>query len=310
MNQLHAIDAEKLEQAEHGQGFIAALDQSGGSTPKALKGYGIDESEYTVDGVRDEVKMYDLVHEMRSRVIKSPEFNGDKIVGAILFEMTMERTIDGLGTAEYLWDKKHVVPFLKCDKGLADEEHGVRLMKPIPNLDALLERAVSHGVFGTKMRSVINHYDELGIRAVVDQQFAIGQQISEHGLVPILEPECTITAPDREESEKFLVEEFKKHLATLDPEVKIMIKISIPVNPHQYDELLEDPHVVRIVALSGGYSREEANEKLKHCKGIIASFSRALLSDIRAQQTDEEFDEAIKGAIDSIYDASVNKELD
>lgn len=307
MNRLHEIDAEKLEQAGHGQGFIAALDQSGGSTPKALKGYGIEEDVYTVNGVRDEAKMFDLVHEMRTRVIKSPEFNGQKIMGAILFEMTMDRTIEGLGTAEYLWEKKHVVPFLKCDKGLADEEHGVRLMKPIPNLDALLERAVSHGVFGTKMRSVINHFDEQGIKAIVDQQFAIGEQIAEHGLVPILEPECTITAPDREKSEQLMTEEFKKHLATLDPEVKIMIKIAIPVNPHQYDELLNDPHVVRIVALSGGYSRDEANEKLKKCPGIIASFSRALLADLRAQQTEEEFDGAIKAAIDSIFDASVNK---
>lgn len=304
---LHEINAEKLEHAAHAKGFIAALDQSGGSTPKALKGYGIDSSAFTENGVQNNAKMFDLVHEMRTRVIKAPEFNGERIMGAILFEMTMERTIDGLGTAEYLWTKKHVVPFLKVDKGLADEENGVRLMKPIPDLDETSEKAVKHGVFGTKMRSVINKYDEKGIKAIVEQQFELGKQIASHGLVPILEPECTITAPDREKSEQLLLEEFKRHLATLDPEVKLMFKISIPVNPHQYDEILNDPHVVRVVALSGGFSREEANEKLKHCPGIIASFSRALLQDLRATQSDKEFNDAIRTAIDSIYDASVNK---
>lgn len=307
MNLLHPIDPAKLEQAGHGNGFIAALDQSGGSTPKALKGYGVDESMYTKDGVRDDQKMFDLVHEMRTRVIKSPEFNGEKIMGAILFEQTMDRTIDGQGTAEYLWNVKHVVPFLKCDKGLAEEEHGVCLMKPIPHLDDLLERAVSHGVFGTKMRSVINHFDEIGIRAVVDQQFAVGLQIAEHGLVPILEPETTITAPDREKSEALMHQLFVQHIKELPEGCKIMIKVSIPVNPHLWDDLIGNEHVVRIVALSGGYSRDEANEKLKHCKGVIASFSRALLEDLRYQQTEEEFDAAIKAAIDSIYDASVNK---
>ncbi len=310
MKLLHQIDPEKLEQAGHGQGFIAALDQSGGSTPKALKGYGIDEVAFTVNGVRDDKKMFDLVHEMRTRVIKSPEFNGQRIMGAILFEQTMERTIDGLGTAEFLWQKKHVVPFLKCDKGLADEEHGVRLMKPIPHLDDTLEKAVSHGVFGTKMRSVVNHYDEVGIRAIVDQQFAVGLQIAEHGLVPILEPETTITAPDRAQSEKLLHDLFVEKIAKLPEGALIMIKISIPVDNHLWDDLIDNPHVVRIVALSGGYSRDEANAKLKHCKGIIASFSRALLQDLRAQQTDAQFDASIKSAIDSIYDASVNKVAD
>lgn len=310
MKLLHPIDPAKLEQAGHGQGFIAALDQSGGSTPKALKGYGVDESMYTVDGVRDDAKMFDLVHEMRTRVIKSPEFNGEKIMGAILFEQTMDRTIDGKGTAEYLWEEKHVVPFLKCDKGLAEEERGVRLMKPIPHLDETLERAVSHGVFGTKMRSVIDHFDEIGIRAVVDQQFAIGLQICEHGLVPILEPETTITSPDREKSEALLHDLFVQKIKELPEDAKIMIKISIPVNPHLWDDLIGNEHVVRIVALSGGYTRDEANEKLKHCKGVIASFSRALLEELRYQQTEEEFDAAIKTAIDSIYDASVNKIAD
>lgn len=307
MQLLHPIDKEKLEQAGHGQGFIAALDQSGGSTPKALKGYGVDESMYTVNGVRDDAKMFDLVHEMRTRVIKSPEFNGSKIMGAILFEQTMERTIDGLGTAEYLWQKKHVVPFLKCDKGLAPEEHGVQLMKPIPHLDETLEKAVSHGVFGTKMRSVIGHFDEVGIRAIVDQQFAVGMQIAEHGLVPILEPETTITAPDREKSEQLLHDLFVEHINALPEGALIMIKVSIPANPHLWDDLINNEHVVRIVALSGGFSRDVANEKLKHCKGVIASFSRALLANLRYQQTDAEFDAAIKEAIDSIYDASVNK---
>lgn len=310
MNLLHPIDPAKLEQAGHGNGFIAALDQSGGSTPKALRGYGVEESMYTKDGVRDDAKMFDLVHEMRTRVIKSPEFTGEKIMGAILFEQTMDRTIDGQGTAEYLWNVKHVVPFLKCDKGLAEEEHGVCLMKPIPHLDDLLERAVSHGVFGTKMRSVINHFDEIGIRAIVDQQFAVGLQICEHGLVPILEPETTITAPDREKSEALLHDLFVQKIAELPEGCKIMIKISIPANPHLWDDLIGNEHVVRIVALSGGYSRDEANEKLKHCNGIIASFSRALLENLRYQQTEAEFDASIKEAIDSIYDASVNKIAD
>lgn len=307
MKTLHQIDANKLEQAGHGLGFIAALDQSGGSTPKALKGYGVEEDVYTINGVRDDAKMFDLVHEMRTRVIKSPEFTGEKIMGAILFEQTMERTIDGLGTAEYLWEKKHVVPFLKCDKGLAPEEHGVQLMKPIPHLDETLERAVAHGVFGTKMRSVISHFDEVGIRAVVDQQFAIGHQIAEHGLVPIIEPETTITSPDREQSEQLLHDLVVEHINQLEDGELIMLKVSLPVNPHLWDDVLDNEHVVRVVALSGGFSLEEANEKLKHCHGVIASFSRALLANLRYQQTEEEFNAAIKEAIDSIFDASVNK---
>ena len=307
MKYLHKINEEMLKQAHESKGFIAALDQSGGSTPKALKGYGVDESMYTVNGVKDEKKMFDLVHEMRTRVIKSKEFNGDKIMGAILFEMTMERTIDGLGTAEYLWTKKHVVPFLKCDKGLLPEANGVCLMKEIPGLDETLEEAVKHGVFGTKMRSVINHYNEKGIEDVVNQQFEVGMKIVHHGLVPILEPETTITASDRAKSEQLLHDLFKKKINELEDGVKIMIKISIPLNPHLYDDLIDNEHVVRIVALSGGYPRDEANKLLKHCKGMIASFSRALLEELRYQQTDKEFDASIKEAIDSIYDASVNK---
>lgn len=309
MNFSHPIDQQMLEQARNGKGFIAALDQSGGSTPKALREYGVEESAYTTDGKKDDQKMFDLVHQMRTRVITSDEFNVEKIMGSILFEDTMDRTIDGLGSAEYLWQRKHIVPFLKCDKGLAPQESGVQLMKPIPGLDKTLERAVSHGVFGTKMRSVIHQFDEAGIRAIVDQQFDIGLQIAKHGLVPILEPECNINADDREKSERFLLSEFKRHLAQVDDELKIMVKISIPVNPHQYDELLDDPHIVRVVALSGGYERDEANEKLSQCPGIIASFSRALLQDLNAAQSDSEFNGALKVAVDSIYQASVHKNL-
>ena len=309
MELLHKIDEEKLVQAKNGQGFIAALDQSGGSTPKALLGYGVDESFYTVNGVKDEGKMFDLVHEMRTRVIKSPEFNGKKIMGAILFEQTMERKIDGLYTSEYLWNVKHVVPFLKCDKGLEEEHNGVRLMKDIPNLDETLEKAVKHGVFGTKMRSVINHYSEEGIKAVADQQFKVGLQIARHGLVPILEPETTITSEDREKSEQLLHDLFIEYLNKLDDNVKIMIKVSIPVNPHLYDDIITNPHVVRVVALSGGYSQEVANEKLKHIKGLIASFSRALLENLKYQQSEEEFNKTIGKSIDNIYSASVDKVL-
>jgi len=307
MKRVHNIDAAKLQQASQAKGFIAALDQSGGSTPKALKGYGIEPYDYTKNGIQKDSIMFDLVHQMRTRIIKAPAFNGDKIMGAILFEMTMDRTVDNMGTAEYLWNQKQVVPFLKVDKGLADETDGVRLMKPIPGLDETLEKAISHGVFGTKMRSVINSYNEKGIKDIVEQQFELAKQIASHGLVPILEPECTITAPDREKSEKLLLKEFQSHLATLDQDMKLMFKISIPVNPHQYDEILNDVHVVRVVALSGGYSREEANKKLKRCNGIIASFSRALLQDLRVSQSDSEFNEALKSAINSIYDASVHK---
>lgn len=307
MDFLHPIDPEKLKQAQTGNGFIAALDQSGGSTPKALKEYGVEPSAYTVNGQQDDQKMFELVHDMRARVATAPAFNGDKVMGAILFEDTMDRTIEGLGSAEYLWQRKHIVPFLKCDKGLAEEANGVQLMKPIDGLDETLERAVSHGVFGTKMRSVIHRYDEAGIRAIVHQQFELGLQIAKHGLVPILEPECTVTAPDRDQSEQLLAAEFKRQLAELDPDVKIMIKVSIPVQPDRYEALINDPHVVRVVALSGGYSRDEANDKLRQTPGIIASFSRALLQDLRVQQSDEAFNQAIADAIDSIYDASVHK---
>ena len=309
MKILNSIDNEKLNKMQNGKGFIAALDQSGGSTPKALKGYGIDESYYTINGVKDENKMFDLIHQMRTRIIKSPAFNGDKIVGAILFEQTMERKIDNLCTSEFLWEKKNILTFLKCDKGLDVEKNGVQLMKDIPNLDETLQKAVKHGVFGTKMRSVINHYNEQGIKDIVDQQIKIGLQIFSHGLIPIIEPETTITSEDREKSESLLHDLIKEHLNKLDDNVRIILKISIPVNPHLYDDILLDKHVLRIVALSGGFSQELANQKLKHIKGLIASFSRALLEGLTYQQSEVEFDKTISNSINKIYDASVNKQL-
>lgn len=309
MKILNSIDNEKLNKMQNGKGFIAALDQSGGSTPKALKGYGIDDSFYTVNGVKDENKMFDLIHQMRTRIIKSPTFNGDKIIGAILFEQTMERKIDDLYTSEFLWEKKNILTFLKCDKGLDAEKNGVQLMKDIPNLDETLQKAVKHGVFGTKMRSVINHYNEQGIKDIVDQQFKIGLQIFSHGLIPIIEPETTITSEDREKSESLLHDLIKEHLNKLDDNVRIILKISIPVNPHLYDDILLDKHVLRIVALSGGFSQELANQKLKHIKGLIASFSRALLEGLTYQQSEVEFDKTISNSINKIYDASVNKQL-
>lgn len=309
MKILNSIDNEKLNKMQNGKGFIAALDQSGGSTPKALKGYGIDDSFYTVNGVKDENKMFDLIHQMRTRIIKSPTFNGDKIIGAILFEQTMERKIDNLYTSEFLWEKKNILTFLKCDKGLDVEKNGVQLMKDIPNLDVTLQKAVKHGVFGTKMRSVINHYNEQGIKDIVEQQFKIGLQIFSHGLIPIIEPETTITSEDREKSESLLHDLIKEHLNKLDDNVRIILKISIPVNPHLYDDILLDKHVLRIVALSGGFSQELANQKLKHIKGLIASFSRALLEGLTYQQSEVEFDKTISNSINKIYDASVNKQL-
>ncbi len=309
MKILNSIDNEKLNKMQNGKGFIAALDQSGGSTPKALKWYGIDDSFYTVNGVKDENKMFDLIHQMRTRIIKSPTFNGDKIIGAILFEQTMERKIDELYTSEFLWEKKNILTFLKCDKGLDVEKNGVQLMKDIPNLDETLQKAVKHGVFGTKMRSVINHYNEQGIKDIVDQQFKIGLQIFSHGLIPIIEPETTITSEDREKSESLLHALIKEHLNKLDDNVRIILKISIPVNPHLYDDILLDKHVLRIVALSGGFSQELANQKLKHIKGLIASFSRALLEGLTYQQSEVEFDKTISNSINKIYDASVNKQL-
>ena len=290
---------EMLEHVKNDNGFIAALDQSGGSTPKALLLYGVDESQYS-----NEQEMYDRIHEMRTRIIKSPSFRGDRVVGAILFENTMDREIDGLGSAEYLWKEKGVVPFLKVDKGLADEARGVQLMKPIPGLDDLLERAVRAGVFGTKMRSVISSADKDGIEAVVAQQFEIGRQILAHGLVPIIEPEVDIHSPTKAEAEELLRASILEHLDRLAPDQKVMLKLSIPTVDDFYRPLIEHPNVVRVVALSGGYSRDEANERLARNHGMIASFSRALTEGLTAQMSDDDFDNALDKTIDQIFAAS------
>ena len=291
-----------LQQMKSGKGFIAALDQSGGSTPKALALYGVTESAYS-----NEAEMFDRMHEMRSRLIKSPVFNGDRVIGAILFEMTMERTIDGLGSAEYLWTKKRVVPFLKVDNGLADEANDVQLMKPIPELGARIAAANKHGVFGTKMRSVINMANPAGIDAVVKQQFDIGKEIIAGGLVPIIEPEVSIKSPQKAEAEELLKKSLLDYANSLSGDQNIMLKLSIPTKANLYKELVDHPRVVRVVALSGGYSREEANRLLAQNTGVIASFSRALAEGLTAQQSDAEFDGALNATIQSIYDASVNK---
>lgn len=294
------MNKEQLERIQSGKGFIAALDQSGGSTPKALRNYGINEDQYSTDE-----EMFDLVHEMRTRIIKSPAFNSDHILGAILFENTMERKIDAQYTADYLWEKKGIVPFLKVDKGLAELEDGVQLMKPIDNLDDLLKRANEHRIFGTKMRSVIKEANPVGIKKIVAQQFEVAKEIIEAGLVPIIEPEIDIYSRDKAESEKIMKEEFFKHLAELDTEAKVMFKISLPTEDNFFNELLEDPRVIRIVALSGGYSREEANEILARNEGIIASFSRALTEGLNVNQTDEEFNATLEKAVQDIYEASI-----
>jgi fructose-bisphosphate aldolase class I len=291
-------DAKMTEQVRAGRGFIAALDQSGGSTPKALKLYGIAETAYA-----SEEAMYDLIHAMRARIIKSPAFTGDKVVGAILFEQTMDRMIDGIPTATYLWEKRGVVPFLKIDKGLEAEADGVQLMKPIPGLDALLARAVKAGVFGTKERSVVGAANRKGIAAVVAQQFAVGRQVAAHGLMPILEPEVTISIRDKAEAEAMLREEILAALEGLAG--KVMLKLSLPSVDNFYAPLVNHPKVLKVVALSGGHSRDAANAILARNRGIIASFSRALTEGLSAQQTEAEFDAALKAAVDSIYAASV-----
>jgi fructose-bisphosphate aldolase class I len=297
------MNNEMFQQMKSGKGFIAALDQSGGSTPKALALYGVTESAYS-----NEAEMFDRMHEMRSRLIKSPVFNGDRVIGAILFEMTMERTIDGLGSAEYLWTKKRVVPFLKVDNGLADEANDVQLMKPIPELGARIAAANKHGVFGTKMRSVINMANASGIDAVVKQQFEVGKEIIAGGLVPIIEPEVSIKSPQKAEAEEILKKSLLDYANSLSGDQNIMLKLSIPTKANLYKELVDHPRVVRVVALSGGYSRAEANRLLALNTGVIASFSRALAEGLTAQQSDAEFDGALNSTIQSIYDASVNKQ--
>jgi fructose-bisphosphate aldolase class I len=294
------MNNEQLEKVRKGQGFIAALDQSGGSTPKALKLYGIEESEYSGDE-----EMFNKIHEMRSRIIKSPSFNGDRILGAILFEMTMDRQIDGIDTAEYLWSKKSVVPFLKIDKGLADESDNVQLMKPMPELDALLERGVAKGIFGTKERSVINDANEAGVNAIAAQQFEVGKQVLSHGLVPILEPEVNIKAPNKAQAEAQLKAALLAGLDDLSADQHVMFKLTLPDEDNFYSDLVNHPKVVKVVALSGGYSREEANAKLARNHGVIASFSRALTEGLSAKQSDAEFDAALDTAIQSIFDASI-----
>jgi fructose-bisphosphate aldolase class I len=293
------MNKDMAAQAAHKDGFIAALDQSGGSTPKALKLYGVDESAWSNDA-----EMFDLVHQMRARIIKSPAFTGDKVMGAILFEQTMDRDIDGTPTAQYLWEKRHVVPFLKIDQGLAEAQDGVKLMKPMPTLDALLKRAVAKGIFGTKERSVIDAANPKGIAAVVDQQFEIGKQVLSHGLVPIIEPEVTISIADKAEAEDILLAEIRKHLDQVPAGKQVMLKLTLPTKPNLYKPLVDDPRVMRVVALSGGYSRDDANAKLKQNDGIIASFSRALTEGLSASQSDSEFNAALGSAIDSIFEAS------
>ncbi|MBU6245365.1 MAG: fructose bisphosphate aldolase [Actinomycetales bacterium] len=294
------MNDEQRRKMATGKGFIAALDQSGGSTPKALRLYGLDETAYS-----SEAEMFDEIHRMRARIITSPAFNGERILGAILFEMTMDRQIEGVGTAEYLWDVKGVVPFLKVDKGLADEVDGAQVMKPMPDLDALLDRAVGHGVFGTKMRSVIKLANPAGVNAVVAQQFEVGRQILAKGLVPIIEPEVDINSPEKQAAEGLLKQAILAELEALPDGQQVMLKLSIPTVDDFYADLVAHPKVLRVVALSGGYSRDEANARLARNHGVIASFSRALSEGLTAQQTDAEFNAALDAAIDSIYQASI-----
>ena len=291
---------EQLQKIRTGSGFIAALDQSGGSTPKALKQYGIAEDAWS-----GEDEMFDRVHEMRTRIITSPAFDGDRILGAILFEGTMDRAIEGTPTAKYLWKEKRVVPFLKIDKGLADVASGVQLMKPIPGLDETLERAKDKGIFGTKERSVVKQADAAGIAAIVRQQLEVGKQVLAHGLVPILEPEIDIRCPDKAKAEELLRKEILAGLDRLSPEQPVMLKLTLPEEDDFYRPLVEHPHVLKVVALSGGYARDEANARLERNHGVVASFSRALVEGLVAQQPDDEFNSDLDASIGSIYAASM-----
>jgi len=294
------MNSAQLAQMKNGKGFIAALDQSGGSTPKALSLYGVQPESYS-----GEAAMFDLVHQMRSRIIKSPSFTSSRVIGVILFEMTMDRQIDGLGSAEYLWQKKNIVPFLKVDNGLADEKDGAQVMKPIPELDARLTSALSHGVFGTKMRSVIKQANAVGVNAVVDQQFEIGKSICAKGLVPIIEPEVDIKCPDKAAAEDLLLAALIKQLDKLSEDQNVMLKLTLPEKAGLYTPLTNHPRVVRVVALSGGYSRDHANEVLAKNPNVIASFSRALSEGLSAQQSDAQFDATLDTAIQAIYEASI-----
>ena len=292
---------EKLEKMRNGKGFIAALDQSGGSTPKALKLYGVNEDQYSND-----TEMFDLIHKMRTRIIKSPAFNEEKILGAILFEQTMDSKIDGKYTADFLWEEKRVLPFLKIDKGLNDlDADGIQTMKPNPGLADLLKKANERHIFGTKMRSVIKKASPAGIARVVDQQFEVAAQIVAAGLVPIIEPEVDINNVDKVECEEILRDEIRKHLNALPETSNVMLKLTLPTVENFYEEFTKHPRVVRVVALSGGYSREKANDILSKNKGVIASFSRALTEGLSAQQTDDEFNKTLAATIEGIYEASV-----
>ena len=294
------MSAEQFEKIKSAKGFIAALDQSGGSTPKALRLYGLDDSAYG-----SEAEMFDLIHQMRTRIITSPVFTGDRILGSILFEMTMDRQIAGKGSAEYLWQDKHVVPFLKVDKGLAPEADGAQVMKPIPGLDATLARAIGHGVFGTKMRSVIKLANPVGVGAVVRQQFEIGRQIIDAGLVPIIEPEIDIHSPEKGQAEVLLKDAMLGEIDQLGADQHVMLKLTLPDVDDFYAELVAHPNVLRVVALSGGYTRKEANALLARNHGVVASFSRALTEGLTAQQSDVEFDALLDASIASIYEASL-----
>lgn len=296
------MEMTQLEKIRFGRGFFAALDQSGGSTPKALAEYGVDESRYTCED-----EMYDLVHAMRTRVVTSPAFDGSRVLAAILFEQTMQRDMRGVPTARYLWDTKQVVPFLKVDKGLADEADGVQLMKPIDTLDAVLEQANEHRIFGTKMRSVIKQADPAGVSAVVDQQFELAARIAAAGLVPIIEPEVSIGSPSKAEAETMLCDALQAHVEALPEDATVMLKLTIPTQPELYAALAADPRVLRVLALSGGYSRDEACERLEKDPTMIASFSRALLEGLTDQQTDEQFDAQLDASAAQIFRASVDK---
>jgi fructose-bisphosphate aldolase class I len=293
------MNQQQLDKVRTGTGFIAALDQSGGSTPKALRLYGIEEDAYS-----GEDEMYDLIHAMRSRIMTSPAFTGDRILGAILFEMTMDRDVEGAPSATYLWETKGVVPFLKVDKGLADDADGAQVMKPMPELDALLGRAVDAGVFGTKMRSVIKEANPAGVEAVVAQQFEVAQQILGAGLVPIIEPEVDINSSTKAEAEALLRDAIAAHLSAIDESAPVMLKLTLPSEDNFYADLIADPRVLRVVALSGGYSREQSNDLLSRNHGMIASFSRALTEGLSAQQSDEEFNATLDTTIAGIVAAS------
>ncbi len=294
------MDTERMERMKNGAGFIAALDQSGGSTPKALRAYGIDDSAYSTDD-----EMFKLVHDMRTRIITNPAFTCDRILAAILFEKTMDDLVDGKYTGDYLWEEKGILPILKIDKGLMDEADHVKLMKPIPDLEKTLEHALKdRNIFGTKERSVILDYDKKGIEAIIDQQFELGLRVWACGLVPILEPEVDIHAEKKAEAEDYMKEYILKKLSQLDDDVRFVFKVTIPTVPDNYREIMDDPHVLRVVALSGGYTQEEANDLLRQNHGLIASFSRALAEHLRFQQSDEEFTEALDRSIQAIFEAS------